>query len=156
MVDVKRIKVGDQILLRSRDVKTVTEVKHKDDDTFPVSVFLGTSYGMVAYTRDGFYWHDHEEDYRDILEIIPAETSEETPIDATRIKDTDLTDDAILAEMTGSGYVDIEDIDANRIEVISSVEGREYVRYLKDNERMFAILQDDNRTMKIFIKEDNE
>ena len=69
-------------------------------------------------------------------------------------KDTDLTDDAILAEMTGSGYVDIEDIDANRIEVISSDEGREYVRYLKEDERMFAILQDDNRTMKIFIKDD--
>lgn len=81
-VDATKIKVGDQILLRSRDVETVTKVNHRDDDMFPVSVFLGTSYGMVAYTRDGFYWDDREEDYRDILEIIPAETSEETTDDA--------------------------------------------------------------------------
>jgi hypothetical protein len=66
------------------------------------------------------------------------------------VKDIDLTDE-ILAEMAGLGYVAIEDIDVNRIEVISSDEGREYVRYLKDDERMFGILQDNNRTMKIFI-----
>ena len=58
------------------------------------------------------------------------------------VKEIDLTDD---------GYVSVDDIDVNRIEVIGSEEGREYVRYLKDDERMFAVLQDDNRTMKIFI-----
>ena len=87
MVDVKRIKVGDQILLRSRDVKTVTEVNHRDDDTFPVSVFWGTSCGMVTYTRDGFYWDDREENYRDILEIIPAETSEKPAQDKMTLRD---------------------------------------------------------------------
>ena len=53
-------------------------------------------------------------------------------------------------------YVDVEDIDdVKRIEVISSVRGREYLRFLKDDEHMFAVLQDDNRTLKIFIKENN-
>lgn len=66
------------------------------------------------------------------------------------------SDFEILAEMVGSGYVGIEDIDVNRIEVISSDLGREYVRYLKDDERMFGILQDDNRTMKIFVKKVKE
>ena len=64
------------------------------------------------------------------------------------VKEIDLTDDVRLS---GLDYVSVDDIDVNRIEVISSDEGREYVRYLKEDERMFAVLQDDNRTMKIFI-----
>ena len=67
------------------------------------------------------------------------------------VKEIDLTDDVRLS---GLDYVSVDDIDVNRIEVISSDEGREYVRYLKEDERMFAVLQDDNRTMKIFIKDE--
>lgn len=68
-------------------------------------------------------------------------------------KEIDLTDE-ILAEMAGSGYVSVDDQGINRIEVIG-MDGREFVRYLKDDERMLGVLQDDNRTLKIFI-EDNE
>jgi len=39
----------------------------------------------------------------------------------------------------------------NRIEVIN--DGREFVKYLKDEERVRYMLQDDNRTLKIFIDE---
>ena len=40
----------------------------------------------------------------------------------------------------------------SRVEVIGS-EGREYVRYFKDDEYMDWDLQDDDRTLKIFIEE---
>ena len=40
----------------------------------------------------------------------------------------------------------------SRVEVIGS-EGREYVRYFKDDEYMDHDIQDDDRTLKIFIKE---
>ncbi len=38
----------------------------------------------------------------------------------------------------------------NRFEVIDC-EGRTYVRYLRENESVRYSLQDDNRTLKIFI-----
>jgi len=40
----------------------------------------------------------------------------------------------------------------SRLEVIGP-EGREYVRYFKDEEFMHYMLQDDNRTLKIFIED---
>lgn len=43
----------------------------------------------------------------------------------------------------------------SRVEVIGS-EGREYVRYFKDDEYMDHDIQDDERTLKIFIEKDDE
>lgn len=43
----------------------------------------------------------------------------------------------------------------SRVEVIGP-EGREYVRYFEDEEFMYTELQDDGRTLKIFIDEVNE
>ena len=43
----------------------------------------------------------------------------------------------------------------SRVEVIGP-EKREYVRYFKDNEYMDWDLQDDDRTLKIFIEQDDE
>jgi len=63
------------------------------------------------------------------------------------VKEIDLTNDVCFS---GLDYVSVDDADINRIEVIG-LEGREFVRYLKEDERLFAMLQDDNRTMKIFI-----
>jgi len=40
----------------------------------------------------------------------------------------------------------------SRLEAIGP-EGREYVRYFKDEEFMHYMLQDDNRTLKIFIED---
>ena len=41
----------------------------------------------------------------------------------------------------------------SRVEVIGK-EGREYVRYFTDNEYMDHDIQDDDRTLKIFIEKD--
>jgi hypothetical protein len=38
----------------------------------------------------------------------------------------------------------------NRFEVIDD-KGRSYTKYLKDDERVRYMLQDDNRTLKVFI-----
>ena len=82
-IDATKIEVGDKVRLRNGETHTVTDVSHLVDDTYPVEVvWVG---GGCTYTRDGFYWEGYE-DYRDIVEIIPAETSEETPIDVTKIK----------------------------------------------------------------------
>jgi hypothetical protein len=40
----------------------------------------------------------------------------------------------------------------SRVEVIGP-DGREYVRYFKEGEKMQYSLQDDNRTLKIFIED---
>jgi hypothetical protein len=61
------------------------------------------------------------------------------------VKDIDLT-----GYIPSVDYVSVDDADINRIEVIGS-DGREFVRHLKEDERLFAMLQDNNRTMKIFI-----
>jgi len=42
----------------------------------------------------------------------------------------------------------------SRVEVIGP-EGREYVRYFEDEEFMYTDLQDDGRTLKIFIEQDD-
>ena len=42
--------------------------------------------------------------------------------------------------------------DVSRLEVIGP-EGREYVRYFEDEEFMHYMLQDNNRTLKIFIED---
>ena len=41
----------------------------------------------------------------------------------------------------------------SRVEVIGS-DGREYVRYFEEGEKMHYMLQDDNRTLKIFIEDE--
>lgn len=64
------------------------------------------------------------------------------------VKDIDLT--GYIPPLVDYDYVSVDDQDINRIEVIG-FEGREFVRYLKEDERLFAMLQDNNRTMKIFI-----
>ena len=43
----------------------------------------------------------------------------------------------------------------SRVEVIGK-DGREYVRYFKDDEYMDWDLQDDDRTLKIFIKKNDD
>ena len=43
----------------------------------------------------------------------------------------------------------------SRVEVIGK-EGREYVRYFEDNEYMDHDIQDDDRTLKIFIEKEDE
>ena len=76
-IDATKIRVGDKVRLRNGAVKTVTELALTGEDAYPVEVFWGTA--KIAYTVDGLEWM-HEQHDRDILEIIPAETSEETPI----------------------------------------------------------------------------
>ena len=76
-MDATQIKVGDKIRLRNGETHTVTDITTQEYSTYPVDVCWGS--GEIAYTRGGLYWED-DEDPRDILEIIPAETSEETPI----------------------------------------------------------------------------
>lgn len=56
-----------------------------------------------------------------------------------------------LNEMA-SNLKDLQFKDVSRVEVIGP-EGREYVRYFKEDEYMHYMLQDDERTLKIFIEE---
>ena len=80
-MDTTTIKVGDKVRLRNGSVKTVTAVFHTDpmvDDNYPASVCWED--GSADYTKAGRYWGDDSLDDRDILEVIPAETSEETLI----------------------------------------------------------------------------
>ena len=42
--------------------------------------------------------------------------------------------------------------DVSRVEVIGP-DGREYVRYFKEDEFMHFMVQDDGRTLKIFIED---
>ena len=76
-VDAKKIKVGDKIRLRNGEVRTVTNVDLRECSTYPVDVCLERVM-IYTYTRDGFYWKDLGDD-KDIVEIIPVETSEEKP-----------------------------------------------------------------------------
>jgi hypothetical protein len=77
-MDTTKIKVGDKVRLRNGAVETVTELTLTGEDVYPVEVFWGTA--EIAYTVDGLEWL-HEQHDRDIVEIIPAETSEETTDD---------------------------------------------------------------------------
>ena len=47
---------------------------------------------------------------------------------------------------------DLQFKDISRVEVIGP-EGREYVRYFKDDEWMNYMVQDEGRTLKIFIED---
>ena len=42
----------------------------------------------------------------------------------------------------------------SRVEVVGKC-GREYVRYFEDKEFVYIALQDDDRTLKIFIEDDS-
>ena len=78
-IDATKIRVGDKVRLRNGEVKTVIDFNHRHhDDMYPVEVCW--SGDGCTYTWDGLYWKD-EVDPRDILEILPAETSEETTDD---------------------------------------------------------------------------
>lgn len=63
-----------------------------------------------------------------------------------------------LTRSDAQGIVDGEELaamkTANRVEVIDA-NGRSYTRYLKDGESVKFSLQDDNRTLKIFIDDTN-
>ena len=56
-----------------------------------------------------------------------------------------------LNEMA-SNLKDLQFKNVSRVEVIGP-DGREYVRYFEEDERMHYMLQDDNRTLKIFIED---
>ena len=56
-----------------------------------------------------------------------------------------------LNEMA-SNLKDLQFKDISRVEVIGP-EGREYVRYFKDDEWMNYMVQDEGRTLKIFIED---
>ena len=81
-MDATKIKVGDTIHLRNGDVKTVTDVEHRDDATFPVYVCWNSD--CETYTPECNVWvtaadeGEAKYDPLDILEIIPAETSEKS------------------------------------------------------------------------------
>lgn len=73
-------------------------------------------------------------------------------------------DEGMYVRGMDCGYMDIhnavydsEDLQSmknvNRFEVIDDT-GRAYVKYLKDNESIKYSLQDDNRTLKVFITKD--
>jgi len=51
-----------------------------------------------------------------------------------------------------NNHKDLQFKNVSRVEVIG-LDGREYVRYFEVEERMHYVLQDDNRTLKIFIEE---
>lgn len=56
-----------------------------------------------------------------------------------------------LNEMANN-FKELQFKDVSRVEVISP-NGREYVRYFKEGEWMHYVLQDDDRTLKIFIED---
>ena len=68
----------------------------------------------------------------------------------------DITDSEMAKQAWEAGIQEgIEYDKISRVEVIGS-EGREYVRYFKDDEYMDWDLQDDDRTLKIFIKKNDD
>lgn len=73
-MDTTKIKVGDKILLRNGDIQTITHVSVSDSVTWPVEVYWQDN--GHAYTADGFFWENGDEDSRDIVDIIPAEPPE--------------------------------------------------------------------------------
>ena len=56
--------------------------------------------------------------------------------------------------MTETGKSEGKFSAVSRVEVIGK-NGREYVRYFEDEEFMYIALQDDNKTLKIFIEDDS-
>ena len=88
-MDATKIKVGNKIRLRNGSVKRVTAVTFQDDDTsYPVTIYWGD--GDKDYTEDGLFW-EHNIHSLDILEIIPAEISEEPPQDDIVVKPSHYT-----------------------------------------------------------------
>ena len=86
MIDATKIKVGDKVLLRNGQVRTVMEIKIDDHLEYPVNItFVGKDGYRTSYAPSGKFWVDRKDPW-DILEINPAKTSEKEPIDATKIK----------------------------------------------------------------------
>ena len=79
-------------------------------------------------------------DVNDIPVILTYDTIEDAK------KDARLWIESVIVE-----YIDYDKI--SRVEVIGS-DGREYVRYFKEDESMYYMIQDEGRTLKIVI-EDN-
>lgn len=78
-VDTTTIKVGDKVRLRNGEVKTVSHIT-KNSSSYPVLItFDDDLIRNISYTKTGNWRYSGFEDHEDILEIIPAETSEETP-----------------------------------------------------------------------------
>lgn len=59
------------------------------------------------------------------------------------------TDDIIKQRLIDMGWIPPLD-NVNRVEVIDH--GREFVKYLNKGEKVTISMQDDNKTMKIFIR----
>ena len=79
-MDATKIKVGDKVRLRNGKTYTVTGVSLPDEIS-DYSVILRYKYGCGIYTARGHASTDGNEYSVDIVEIIPAETSEETTDD---------------------------------------------------------------------------
>ena len=62
------------------------------------------------------------------------------------------TEEAIQQKLIEMGWIPPLD-DVTRVEVIENG-GRSLTRWLRNKESMYISMQDDNKTMKIFIEED--
>jgi len=70
----------------------------------------------------------------------------------------DTIDDAKKAAKLWKESVIVEYIDydkISRVEIIGS-DGREYVRYFKEDESMYYMIQDEGRTLKIVIEDNSK
>ena len=73
-VDATKIKVGDKVRLRGGETHIVDHYRWRQDHGTDYPVFVNG----IAYTAEGFYSTGLTSIY-DIVEIIPAETSEKEP-----------------------------------------------------------------------------
>lgn len=78
-MDTTNLKVGDKVRLRNGEIQTITHVSVSDSVLWPVEVYWQGN--RHAYTTDGCFWENGKEDYRDIVDIIPAEPPEKTTDD---------------------------------------------------------------------------
>lgn len=79
MIDTTTIKVGDKVRLRNGSIKTVMEIKIDGHIDYPVDItFVGKKGYRTSYAPSGKFYVGRKDPW-DILEIIPAETSEEEP-----------------------------------------------------------------------------
>ena len=101
-MDTTKIRVGDKIRLRNGDVKTVADVEPQNDPTYPR--FVDWEDGCEDYTKDGLYMPDSEYPL-DIVEIIPAETPEKTPISPVETTDDPINPSHYTKGDSTYGYI---------------------------------------------------
>jgi len=87
-IDATKIKVGDKIRFRNGDVLTVCDISFNANSVYPVVIHWdeGKQYDGCGWTGYGRFC-THAETDLDIVEIIPAETSEETTQDEMTLRD---------------------------------------------------------------------